>query len=124
MMNKNLIAPCGMNCGVCFYHLRDKDACPGCLYSRVVNKRCLNCAIKLCKEKKGEYCFHCDKFPCDRIKRMDKTYKEKYGMSIINNLEMIKNKGIEYFLKQEKKKFVNSDGIYCVHDKKRYPIKP
>ncbi|AKM81285.1 MAG: hypothetical protein UT13_C0001G0324 [Candidatus Pacebacteria bacterium GW2011_GWF2_38_9] len=115
-----LIAPCGMNCGLCFHHLKDKDKCPGCLSGRMVNKRCLNCAIKLCKERKGDYCFDCDKFPCDRINHIDTRYKKRYGMSMLENLEIIKNKGMDYFLKQQKQKYVTSEGTYCVHDKKRY----
>ena len=30
MMEKELIAPCGMNCGICKYYYREKDKCPGC----------------------------------------------------------------------------------------------
>jgi hypothetical protein len=68
----------------------------------------------------GEYCFQCDKFPCERLERLDKRYREKYGMSEIENLKIIRDKGIEHFLKTKEKKWVNSDGTYCVHDKKRY----
>jgi len=119
-MNKNLIAPCGMNCGLCLHYLKADNKCLGCSSGRKVNGGCVKCAIKFCKERKGEYCFNCDKFPCDRLKRMDKRYQEKYEMSEITNLETIKEKGIESFLKQEEEKWVNSDGTYCVHDKKRY----
>ncbi|MHB8807650.1 MAG: hypothetical protein ACYC59_08725 [Anaerolineaceae bacterium] len=41
-------------------------------------------------------------------------------MSEIENLEMIRDKGIKYFVEQEEKRWVNSEGTYCVHDKKRY----
>jgi hypothetical protein len=51
---------------------------------------------------------------------LDKRYREKYGMSEIENLKTIKEKGMEYFLKSQKTKWVNSDGTFCVHDKKRY----
>ncbi len=120
-MNKNLIAPCGMNCGLCFAYLREKNKCPGCSNGREVNSRCIKCSIKLCKERKGEYCFSCDKFPCEKLKRMDKRYQEKYGMSEIGNLKNIKEKGIKAFMVDEEKRWVNSEGTFCVHDKKRYP---
>lgn len=120
-MNKNLIAPCGMNCGLCLAYLRDKNKCPGCMSGRKVNGRCINCAIKLCKKRTGDYCFSCDAFPCDRLIRLDKRYREKYEMSMVDNLETIKNKGLDYLIKQEQKKWINSQGTYCVHDKKRYP---
>ena len=29
-MKKNLIAPCGMNCGICMAFLRPTNKCPGC----------------------------------------------------------------------------------------------
>ena len=119
-MKSSLIAPCGMNCGLCLHYLRADNKCPGCSRGRKVNGGYVKCAIKLCKERQGEYCFNCDKFPCDRLKRMDKRYQEKYEMSEIANLETIKEKGMESLLKQEEEKWVNSDGTYCVHDKKRY----
>ncbi len=119
-MNKKLIAPCGMNCGLCLSYLRDKNKCPGCSSGRKVNGRCINCAIKLCKKRTGDYCFSCHEFPCDRLKRLDTRYKLKYEMSMIDNLQTIKNKGIEFLIKQEQNKWINSQGTYCVHDKKRY----
>lgn len=122
-MDKELIAPCGMNCGLCLCYLRTNSKCGGCFSGRKVNGRLIKCGIKLCKDRKGEYCFECGKFPCDRLKRLDKRYQEKYGMSEIDNLKAIKEEGIESFLVREKEKWVNSRGVYCVHDKKRYPVK-
>jgi len=119
-MNKKLIAPCGMNCGLCYAYLREKNTCPGCASGQLLRTTCEKCGIKICKERKGNYCFDCDKFPCERLKHMDKRYRAKYGMSEIENLENIKEKGIKVFMIDEEKKWVNSDGTYCVHDKKRY----
>ena len=119
-MKKELIATCGMNCGLCLHFLRAENKCTGCFSGRKVNGRCIKCPIKLCKERKGEYCFECEKFPCERIKKLDKRYREKYGMSEIENLQMIKEKGIDCFLKNEEDKWVNPKGVFCVHDKKRY----
>lgn len=119
-MEKELIAPCGMNCGLCSHYLRAENKCPGCSSGRKVNGGCIKCAIKLCQKRKGEYCYDCEEFPCDRLKRMDKRYQERYGMSEIENLKMIKEKGMDYFLREQENKWVNSDGVLCVHDKKRY----
>lgn len=119
-MKKELIAPCGMNCGLCLHYLREENKCPGCSSGRKVNGRCIKCPIKLCKERKGDYCFKCDKFPCNRLKKLDKRYCEKYGMSEIKNLKTIQTKGIKYLLKQEEKKWVDANGTLCVHNKKRY----
>ena len=120
-LTKNLIAPCGMNCELCLHYLRSTNKCLGCSSGRQVNGRCINCAIKLCKHRHGDYCFDCDIFPCDRLNRLDTRYRDKYEMSEINNLKTIKKKGIKFFLAQQQKKWINKDGTYCVHDKKRHP---
>ena len=66
---QELIAPCGMNCGICIGFFgytvngrKRKKICEGC---RVRNK---NCAFikKQCKKllkKEIEYCFECKDFP-------------------------------------------------------------
>lgn len=112
-----------MNCGVCLHYLRERNKCPGCFTGRKVNLRPIKCGIKLCKDRQGKYCFDCDKFPCKRLKHLDKRYRDRYEMSEIENLKTIEKKGIKYLLAQEKKRWVNPDGIYCVHDKKRYSAK-
>lgn len=119
-IRKELIAPCGMNCGLCLHYLRAVNRCPGCFTGRKVNNKIINCSRRSCKKRSGEYCFECDDFPCDSIKRLGDRYREKYGMSEIENLEFIRDKGMNAFLKNEEKKWVNKDGILCVHDKKRY----
>jgi len=120
-MDKNLIAPCGMNCELCLHYLRKNNKCLGCYRGKKINGRCLKCGIKLCQNRRGDYCFNCHKFPCQRLKRLDKRYQERYGMSEIANLITIREKGIESFLAREEKKWVNSKGTYCVHNRKRYP---
>lgn len=119
-ISKKSIAPCGMNCGICLHYLRDNNKCPGCASGRKVNQVCIKCGIKQCKERKGEYCFDCDKFPCARLQRMDKRYREKYGMSEIKNLEYIRDNGIESFIKQERQKWQSAQGTFCVHDQNCY----
>ena len=119
-ITKELIAPCGMNCALCIAHLRSENKCPGCNTGRKVNNACIKCGRKLCKKRKGDFCYDCDKFPCDSIKRLDKRYKEKYGMSEIENLKFIKENGMEKFLISQKEKYQSEKGTFCVHDKKWY----
>lgn len=118
-MKKNLIAPCGMNCAVCSGYLREKNKCPGCQNNPTISY-CQRCKIKLCEKRAGSFCFDCKEFPCAKLKQLDKRYREKYEMSEIENLQFIKEKGMTEFLKQEEKRWVNSEGIYCVHNKNRY----
>jgi hypothetical protein len=121
LMDSSLIAPCGMNCGICIAHLRDKKKCPGC-NGIDVNKpaHCLKCRIKSCEmlqESKLKLCYECNKFPCTRMKQLDKRYKTNYAMSMIENLEQIQNLGMDVFIKNEKNKWTckDCDGIICVH---------
>ena len=120
-MDLSLIAPCGMNCGICSAYLRDKKKCPGC-NGPDVNKSasCLKCRIKNCEniqESKLKFCYECDKFPCSRMKQLDKRYRTNYAMSMIENLEQIKNLGIDEFIQNEIIKWTckNCGGIICVH---------
>jgi Protein of unknown function (DUF3795) len=101
-----MIAPCGMNCALCIGHLREKNRCPGCNHRDDAIKAgaCRRCSIKLC-EKQGQpnrYCFNCSKFPCRRLKDLDKRYRNNYGMSMLDNLEFIQAFGIRKFIAQEK----------------------
>lgn len=91
-VKKELLAPCGLYCGVCRIYKahRDNDlefkkqilptlndygaksvddiACTGCLSDGVIFHFCRTCPIKDCiKNKKIEGCYLCDDFPCTII---------------------------------------------------------
>ncbi|HLO59267.1 MAG TPA: DUF3795 domain-containing protein [Bacteroidales bacterium] len=117
-----IIAPCGMNCGLCIGHLRDKKPCGGCYRIDDPNKPkvCRSCKIANCEllaETESGYCFDCKIYPCTRLKNLDLRYKSKYGMSMIENLDDIKKSGIETFLKAEdlKWKCKVCGATICVH---------
>jgi hypothetical protein len=118
---ENLIAPCGMNCGICIGYLRDRKPCCGCFESSVNKpKHCVNCAIAGCEELKATdsgYCYECTKYPCTRLKRLDKRYRTRYRMSMIENLDFMSKYGLEKFIANEEKRWKCSNcgkGI-CVH---------
>ena len=121
-MNKNsLVAPCGMNCSVCMAYLREKNKCPGCrLFNAEKPVTIARCKIKNCEviqKDELDFCFGCDDFPCKRLKHLDKRYRSKYNMSMVENLEYIKNDGIGEFLENEAVKWACSEcgGTICVH---------
>jgi hypothetical protein len=120
-MKSSLIASCGMNCGICRGYLREKKKCPSCRESNE-NKSvsCVNCKIKNCNElNKNNYkfCFKCKKFPCEKIKHLDKRYRTKYNISMIENLENIKKLGLREFVNNEKIRWTchQCGGTICVH---------
>jgi len=120
-MKLSLIAQCGMNCGICYAYLREKDKCPGCrLFNAKEPVSIARCKIRNCEiiqKGKIKYCFECDNFPCKNLKQVDKRYRTKYNMSEIENLEYIKKNGIRKFVSNEKNRWACSKcgGTICVH---------
>jgi hypothetical protein len=126
-MEETLIAPCGMNCGVCISYLAmkhdlnkqgfSKTYCPGCL------PRGKDCAfLKKHCELLGKglvrFCYECRGFPCSRLKALDKRYRTKYHMGMVENLELIRERGMESFLENEGAKWrcPNCGGTICCHN--------
>jgi hypothetical protein len=126
-MREELIAPCGMNCGVCASYLAMKNDlknkgigktyCAGCL------PRAKNCAFmkKQCDLLgKGlvRFCYDCGNFPCPRLKTLDKRYRTFYHMSMIENLEFIKKHGVKSFLERETEKWKCPEcgDVICCHN--------
>ena len=72
--------------------------------------------------KQIENCFECIVFPCGKLETLDKRYRDKYGMSMIENLKYIQTNGVKQFLKneQERWKCPTCGGVICVHDEKCY----
>ncbi len=126
-MEEKLIAPCGMNCGLCISYMAQKEAlnkhgfkrtyCEGCIPR---GKNCLfmkeHC--KLLGDGLVRFCYQCQNFPCKRLKALDKRYRTKYHLSMIENLEFIRKNGIEKFLDKESAKWScpQCGGVICCHN--------
>jgi hypothetical protein len=100
-----LIAPCGLNCRLCYAYIREKNHCPGCRGDDTQKmKSCLACRIKACQklaEGSFQHCCECDTFPCDLLKRLDKRYRTRYAASPVANLIAIRDSGVESLLLSE-----------------------
>jgi hypothetical protein len=120
-ISATLIAPCGMNCRLCMAYGRDKNPCPGCRADDGGKaKTVVTCRIKNCEKiarRKARYCLGCDTFPCARLKHLDKRYRTKYGMSMIENLTHIQEIGVRRFVTREREKWAcpTCGEILCVH---------
>ncbi len=119
-MNYDSIAPCGVICDLCLGFQRTKNQCVGCNSTGNKPYHCTVCSIKFCAEKDGNeklLCYECSKFPCRRIKDLNKRYVLKYGESLIENLQSVKELGGEQFIKNQKEKWkCNNCGLFlCVH---------
>ncbi len=126
-MGKNLIAPCGMNCGVCSGYLALQNEvkskgirisyCAGC---RPRNKKCafLKKRCRFLSEGTMQYCYECALFPCENLAHIDKRYRTLYHMSMIENLICIKDRGINALLNKEQEKWrcPECGGVICCHN--------
>lgn len=113
-MKEDLIAPCGMNCGLCAaYQFKEMDLnkrgfhrkyCPGCIPR---GEHCLHMAdnCETLRDGKLRFCFECSSYPCKRLKALDRRYVTKYHMSMIENLDYIHDNGMESFLDKEANKW-------------------
>jgi len=125
-----LIAPCGMNCGICKAYLaysrgvpkqRGKVThCAGCLPR---NKNCfVKRGCRKLRKKEVNSCYECNDVPCQNLDRLDRRYRQRYNMSMIENLKEIKEKGTEEFLRIQREKYrcPECGDVISVHDVKCY----
>ena len=126
-----LVAPCGMNCGVCKSYLaysrgvpRKKGEtyhCNGCLERK---KTCAFIKRDCEKTRKGQvhFCYECSHMPCEKLAKLDAHYSARYNMSMVENLKMIQKKGMDAFLLRQEEKYrcPSCGDVISVHDAKCY----
>lgn len=116
----NLLAPCGINCAACYAHLRKKRTCPGCRGPEDSQPQyCRRCKIRDCAGSRGlDFCSECSLFPCTPVKQIDKRYRLRYHVSLIENGVRIQTVGVRKFLQEEKQKWTCAQcgGLICLHD--------
>lgn len=115
-----LVAPCGINCRVCYAFLRTKNKCSGCRIEGNKPGSCIRCVIINCqnlKETESGFCSECPVYPCKRLKQLDRRYRLKYKTSLMANLENIRATGISVFLASDKERWrcKTCGDIVCIH---------
>lgn len=117
-----IIAPCGIDCGLCRAFVRDRQPCPGCRGGDSnKSSACLTCFIKNCEELGAsghQFCFSCDKYPCADLLHLDSRYRTKYGVSVIDNLDRIQAVGVKRFVAEEASKWSCTEcgARLCMHN--------
>jgi hypothetical protein len=115
-----MLAPCGMNCHVCYVHLKNKKACMGCHGADESKpQHCRACKIKACAVgHKVDFCFECPSFPCALVKRLDRSYRQRYQVSLIEGAMLHKSLGAKQYLLREREKWTCPDcgGVISLHD--------
>lgn len=121
-MNPELLAPCGLYCGVCGVYMASRDnneplkeklagaygvtpdqiACNGCLSAqRFVY--CQTCGIRTCAmENNHEGCHQCDTFPCNLIDAFPVPVGKKV---ILRSVPARKKLGTQIWAKQEETRY-------------------
>ncbi len=127
----DLIAPCGMNCGICKAYLAysrgvpyrkgEVAHCPGCL---VRNKNCAFVKRDCEKLRRNQirFCHECVDMPCHQLAKLDEYYVARYGMSMVANQKMMREKGMEDFLRSQAERYrcKSCGDVVSVHDGKCY----
>jgi len=106
------IGVCGLDCGLCpRYYTVGASRCPGCVGPDFFNKHPSCSFITCCVKKKNlEVCAECSEFPCSKFKsdeeyqQLKESYSYPSSKKVIQNLNFIKNYGIEKFIVQQKKR--------------------
>ena len=109
MFKAAMIAPCGLDCNICSQALIETDPCPGC-NGPDENKPefCARyCGIILCSRRREngyQYCDECPEYPCADVMEKENRYTTQYPHreSPLENLRIIREKGMDAFLEYER----------------------
>ena len=118
-MDASLIAPCGINCALCYAYQREKNHCSGCRSDNIPFDSCMRCVIKRCElrlQNGWNDCSPCEK-PCTRLKQLNNRYREKYNTYLFENLADIRDKGMSAFLAKQTAQWTcpNCGRLLCMH---------
>lgn len=125
MFRAEMIAPCGLDCNICSQALIEHNPCPGC-NGPDKNKPefcAKRCGIILCQKRRAngyQYCDECQDYPCDDVMEKENRYTSKYSHreSPLENLRMIREKGMDAFLNYQEAHWIcpNCGSPFSVHD--------
>lgn len=119
-LDLRLFAPCGMNCMVCYKHCYHKKPCAGCLAGdNGKPEHCRKCRIKDCVSGRGlGYCHQCPDYPCKQIKALEKSYRTRYGASLVENSRYVREHGLAAFMERQRERYTcpACGGVISLHD--------
>jgi len=109
LISPEMIAPCGLDCGLCMMAQAPEKPCPGCRGPEE-NKffYCSQlCGIMKCakrREQGYDFCDECPDYPCEDVMEKERRYTSDYPLreSPLENLRLIREKGMEAFIAGER----------------------
>lgn len=124
LFSAEMIAPCGLDCSLCMMAQAREKPCPGC-HGPDENKffYCSQlCGIMKCRKRKEQnytFCDECPDYPCEDVMEKENRYTGEYPLreSPLENLKLIREKGMEAFLQMEKARWscAGCGGAVSVH---------
>lgn len=124
MFTADMIAPCGLDCSICSRAQIKDSPCPGCNGPDEHKPDfCANrCGIVLCEKRRENgyrFCDACPDFPCEDVMEKENRYTTQYPLreSVLENLRMIREEGMEAFLRRERQMWTCPEcgSPVCVH---------
>mgnify|MGYP001766764783 CR=1 FL=1 len=81
---------------------------------------CVECVIRTCEELAGPgltFCHACSRLPCRRLKDLDRRYRTRYGVSLMDNQARIRSIGARAFLVEDRARWTcTACGAHlCMH---------
>jgi hypothetical protein len=116
-----IIAPCGIDCSLCRAYIRAHKPCSGCRGDDSnKSNACLTCVIRNCEglaAGRNKFCVSCAKYPCADLLHLDRRYRTRYRVSVIENLGRIQTAGVRRFVAEEATKWSCSKcgSRFCMH---------
>ena len=127
-LSAQLVAPCGINCGLCIRYiatLQGKNQelkMPKCMGCNPSKKKCafIKGHCELLRLNKIKFCYERNSFPCKRLETLNRRYTSRYQTSLVNNLNEIRENGIDAWHKNQEKLWCcpSCGGIISVHTRK------
>lgn len=120
-----------MDCGVCSGYLahshgvpRKRGAILHCTGCRARAKKCAYLKGHCLALANGEvdFCFECADYPCLRLQQLDSRYRGRYGMSLIENLDLVRDSGVQALIERQRTLFecARCGQLRSVHNRKCY----
>lgn len=128
-MDRQLIAPCGIYCGLCSSYLaylhqvpRQRGKFTYCAGCRPRDKQCawLKKHCERLQKHTVRYCFECPSYPCKRLEHLAEGYRTKYGEDVLQNLALIQGQGEDALLDALNQRYAceRCGGLRSVHSGK------
>lgn len=125
MFIEKMIAPCGLDCSICWKSHEGDTPCPGCLAPTTEGKSpfcATKCRIIRCENLLANgwrFCDECPDFPCEDCEERETRYMNNYPRkeSPYGNIRSIREKGMAAFLEEERAAWTceKCGGVISVH---------